>query len=361
MTQLDETERDALVLRYFEDRSLREVGQELGISEDAARMRVNRALEKLRTVFATQGITVTSVLLGGVLAASTTTAAVPAGLSAAILAAALAGAGAAATTATHAILVSMFSVKTFTAAVGAALLAGTGIYLVQQGQIDRLKAENQEIVLQRQQSAAAQEAASRAAQAAKEELARSGKDNAELLRLRNEVGQLRRERDARQRAAQQAPLSASAGQPAADAGPHISKDQLAFAGYATPEAALRSVFWALANGKYEQAMAGVTPEVLQHDKLKDPQGWEQFRSGMNPAALPLKGMQIVAQKALAEGKVELEVRLDYDLGQSSNAGTPPCLMIERMVKVGNGWKVGSGSRQYDDTWNQDGRVEVLAK
>ena len=240
MTELDENERDALVLRYFEDRSLREVGLELGISEDAARMRVNRALEKPRTVFANQGITVTSVLLAGVLAASTT-AAVPAGLSAAILAAALAGAAAAATTATHAILMSMFSVKTFTAAVGAALIAGTAIYLVQQRQIDRLRADNQDLVAQRQHSAAEQEAASRAAQAAKEELARLQKDRTELLRLRNEVGQLRREREAaRQRASQQADAQRSA----ANAGRYVSKDQLIFAGYATPEAALESMTWA---------------------------------------------------------------------------------------------------------------------
>jgi hypothetical protein len=66
-----------LFLRYFEDRSLREVGQERGI-EDATRMRVNRALEKLRTACAAQGVIVTSVLLASVLAASTTSA-IPAG------------------------------------------------------------------------------------------------------------------------------------------------------------------------------------------------------------------------------------------------------------------------------------------
>ncbi len=53
-------------------------------------MRVNRALEELRTVFAAQGMTVSAVLLGTTLTASTD-AAVPAGLSAAILAANLAG------------------------------------------------------------------------------------------------------------------------------------------------------------------------------------------------------------------------------------------------------------------------------
>ena len=62
--ELEEADRDALVLRYFEDRSLREVGRELAISEDATRMRVNRALERLRTIFARRGITVTSSSVG---------------------------------------------------------------------------------------------------------------------------------------------------------------------------------------------------------------------------------------------------------------------------------------------------------
>ena len=57
MTELDQAEHDVLVLRYFENRSLREVGQVLGVSKDAARKRVNRALEKPRTAFAAQGIT----------------------------------------------------------------------------------------------------------------------------------------------------------------------------------------------------------------------------------------------------------------------------------------------------------------
>ncbi len=144
---------------------------------------------------------------------------------------------------------SMFSAKTFTAVLGAALLAGTGVYLVQQRQIQRLRADNQNLIAQRQHSAAEQETASRAAQAAKEELARLQKDNTELPRLRNEVGQLRRDRDAaKQRSKQPATPSAGSGQSAANPGRYISKDQLASVGYATPEAALELMTWAMMNG-----------------------------------------------------------------------------------------------------------------
>ena len=48
---LREKDRRAIVLRFYEGRNLREVGLALGASEDAAKKRVNRALEKLRNFF----------------------------------------------------------------------------------------------------------------------------------------------------------------------------------------------------------------------------------------------------------------------------------------------------------------------
>ena len=51
MLRLGQTDRAALVLRFFEGRSLNEVGVALGASEDAAKKRVNRAVEKLRKFF----------------------------------------------------------------------------------------------------------------------------------------------------------------------------------------------------------------------------------------------------------------------------------------------------------------------
>jgi RNA polymerase sigma factor (sigma-70 family) len=53
-------DRDAILLRYFQGQSLREVGTAMGVSEDAAKQRVSRAVEKLRTWFAGQGLAVPS-------------------------------------------------------------------------------------------------------------------------------------------------------------------------------------------------------------------------------------------------------------------------------------------------------------
>jgi RNA polymerase sigma factor (sigma-70 family) len=56
--ELNESERDALLLRYFKNEDLRTVGVTLGISDDAAQKRVSRAVERLREFFAKRGITV---------------------------------------------------------------------------------------------------------------------------------------------------------------------------------------------------------------------------------------------------------------------------------------------------------------
>jgi RNA polymerase sigma factor (sigma-70 family) len=56
MTGLGEKDRNAIVLRFFENKSLGEVGSALGASEDAAKMRVNRALEKLRKFFSNRPV-----------------------------------------------------------------------------------------------------------------------------------------------------------------------------------------------------------------------------------------------------------------------------------------------------------------
>jgi RNA polymerase sigma factor (sigma-70 family) len=61
--RLGEAERDALLLRFFEEQPFHKVGDVLGISEEAARKRVDRSLEKLRTFFSRRGFTITTAVL----------------------------------------------------------------------------------------------------------------------------------------------------------------------------------------------------------------------------------------------------------------------------------------------------------
>ncbi|MCW5559375.1 MAG: sigma-70 family RNA polymerase sigma factor, partial [Verrucomicrobiae bacterium] len=61
--RLGETDRNALLLRFAEGRSHREVGQTLGVSEEAAKKRLQRALEKLRGLLGAHGAPVSALAL----------------------------------------------------------------------------------------------------------------------------------------------------------------------------------------------------------------------------------------------------------------------------------------------------------
>src|SRR5438445_1204918 len=89
--ELNEGDRDALLLRYFERKSAREMAQALGTSEEAAQKRVSRAVERLREFFAKRGIAVGVSGLVAVISANAVQAA-PLGLVVAISGAALSSA-----------------------------------------------------------------------------------------------------------------------------------------------------------------------------------------------------------------------------------------------------------------------------
>ena len=86
---LNEKDRNAIVLRFFNGRKLSEVGAALGTSEDGATKRVNRAVEKLRDYFTKRGVVLSAATLTAIMAANSVQAA-PAGLAAASLAGAAA-------------------------------------------------------------------------------------------------------------------------------------------------------------------------------------------------------------------------------------------------------------------------------
>ena len=92
LAELPEPDREALLWRFFDRQTAREIGVRLGTSEDAAQKRVSRALEKLRTVFVARGLAVPAASFGGVLMVHAVQTA-PISLARSITAAALAGAG----------------------------------------------------------------------------------------------------------------------------------------------------------------------------------------------------------------------------------------------------------------------------
>ena len=89
LASLGETDRQAVLLRFFENKSLAEVGSRLGTGEDTARKRVTRALEKLHHYFTKRGVNSTTAIIAGAISANSVQAA-PVALANSVTAVALA-------------------------------------------------------------------------------------------------------------------------------------------------------------------------------------------------------------------------------------------------------------------------------
>lgn len=83
LSELVEADRHALLMRFFERRTAREIGNYFGVSEEAAQKRISRAVERLRALFARRGIAVSDSGLVAALAVSAVGTA-PSGLAATI-------------------------------------------------------------------------------------------------------------------------------------------------------------------------------------------------------------------------------------------------------------------------------------
>ncbi len=90
MAQLGEKDHNALVLRFFEGRNFKNISETLGTTEAGAKMRVNRALEKLRKFFISRGITIPAAAIAGAISANSVQAA-PLGLATSVTVAAVKG------------------------------------------------------------------------------------------------------------------------------------------------------------------------------------------------------------------------------------------------------------------------------
>lgn len=193
LDQLAPVDRDALLLRFFEQRSLKEIGAALGSGEEAARKRVTRALDKLRSLLARRGVTTTASALSVAITTHGIQAA-PAGLSSTIVSTSLAAgvAGANGFTAFK-FIQTIIMTKLKTAALVVAIAAGIVTSIVQSKGNQKLRAENH--ALQEQNQLLDQlrneneRLSNQVAQAGPSSLAKD--QLAELLRLRGEATRLR--------------------------------------------------------------------------------------------------------------------------------------------------------------------------
>ena len=201
MHALDDTDRTAVLLRYFENKSLREVGAAIGVGDDAAQKRVSRAVERLREFLAKRGVTVGATGLVILISANAVQSA-PVGLATTIaVAVALTGTAVQTSTviaATKTIAMTTLQKTVITAALAAAI--GTGIFEAHQA--SQLRGQNQ--TLQQEQSLLAGQIQQLQQERgdltnrltsllAENKQLSSGRNATELLKLRGEMTRLQNE------------------------------------------------------------------------------------------------------------------------------------------------------------------------
>lgn len=191
LAELAEGEREAILLRYFEGRDYASVGARLHLADNAARMRVERAVEKLRTLLARRGVTSTTAALAVALA-NQAVAAAPAGLAAAVTGVALAGGGAiAAATGGGAAAATFMSISKLQLGLSGALaIAGATGFVIQANTNSELRAEVARLSQETSSATTLQRDNDRLARTAAE-VTEMRSDDAEFARLQEEATALR--------------------------------------------------------------------------------------------------------------------------------------------------------------------------
>ena len=132
LDRLGETDHNAVVLRFFEDKTFPEIAAALGTSEAAAKMRVARSLEKLKKILSQDGVALSATVLAGAVTANAVHAA-PTALAAKV--SVLAAKGAATTTTITTLVKGTLKIMAWTKAkmaivVASGLIMATGISVV---------------------------------------------------------------------------------------------------------------------------------------------------------------------------------------------------------------------------------------
>ncbi len=340
--ELTEPERDAVLLRYFQRQSARNMAQTLGISDEAAQKRVSRAVDRLREFFAKRGATVGASGLAVVISANAVQAA-PVGLALTITtAAALTGTTlATTTTVTAAKTIAMTTLQKTIVAATIAALAGVGIYETRQAALLRSQVESLEqqtpLLAHVQKLQTERDSATQQLAGLSEELTRAKKGNLELLKLRSEVGLLRQQTNRLGKLSEALATTLASANSPGDAlqQTNFPRDSWTFAGLATPEDTLQSFMWAKNRGDVATAFATATPELAQEQKdlyFKDKTD-EEIAALMMDSAQKQTGFQILKKMVAADDQVVFQVHID-NMPERAYA-------LLTLKKIADEWKVSS--------------------
>lgn len=344
MSQLAQADRDALLLRFFERKTARQIGEQLGLSEEAAQKRVARALDRLRSSFSKAGLAVPSTTLGGIISVQAVQAA-PVGLAATVTAGALCTTGA--NTGAISLLKFMTLTKLKTGIVGAALAAAVSIPVIQQHSLAKLRLHVAAIEMQKQQRAEwdrlqAENGQLAALQVDSAELQRLRQEHSEALRLRAEIAgthqvinEFSRNRadEKWKRSAFSSPVlrvATEVGEPFAANG-YFPAEGWSNVGAATPESSLQTALASTRSGNAQELLGlleisrEVSSKLASQLKTDD---WKQFP--WNSA----KGIKVESK-----GGVDQEGKVEYVCEFNLESDRPLARTHFYLIRVGDEWKL----------------------
>ncbi len=304
LDELDDPDRHALLLRFCQQRSFAEVGAALALSDDAARKRVDRALDRLRGALARRGVTSTAAGLAVLLGAHAVVN-VPSALAATVAAVSLAGTAAAGGVGAQLIqLMTAAKLKLVAAAVIATavgtplvlqhranetLLAENAALRRQTAQLDKLRADNERLTAQLEADAA-----------------RPSAEHEELMRLRGQVGVLRQQLA---EVAQTKPAAPTASEGASsNASTYMPSTNWTNLGFNTAHDATISFLWALRSGNdsvYKAAFGKTNADFAF------PIAWAN-------ALAAVKGSQVSQVYESPDGTPTVSVVSELDNGETAN-------------------------------------------
>jgi RNA polymerase sigma factor (sigma-70 family) len=345
MAALEDSDRTAVLLRYFENKSLREVGQRLGTSEDTARKRVSRAVERMRNFFSKRGVSIGASGLVVVIAANAVQAA-PTGIAATICATAALTGTTFATTATSTVTKTIIMTTLQKTLITAAFVAtvGAGIHEARQAsalraRVQVLQEQASPIATQIQQLTQDRDAATQRIASLSEELKRLNSNTGELLRLRSEAGRLRQQTNELGKLVRNWAVAKTPADPSEPTS--FPRDSWANVGLATPEAAVQSYMWAKSNGDVKTAFASATPEMEKRVRemyFKD-KSEEEISTLLIDSSKNQTGVQIQKKMVVADDQVIFQAHFD---------GWPDkTYSILTMKKIDGEWKVSNAEERAD--------------
>ncbi len=319
LAELNAADRDALLLRFFERKTARQIGARLGLSEEAAQKRVVRALDRLRQVFAARGIAISSTTLGSIMGAHVIEAA-PSALAVGISQFALtAGSatiapGAAAWFHHFASQIAMTKVQTsiLVVATSAALLP-IGL---EQMELNKLRAELAAAGAARKLPAPVQ------SESIPSGLATSTSEEDEIARLRREAERLRLQ-IATQGGERKASGRARPGPTLLKIGQSVPLSELVFAGNDTPAAALQSIVSFQRDGDLEAFLeiALLPPDKAAeiHQLMASAERREELRNRLADEVRGTAEVEILAEKRLNERRMQVVYKATKQNEVSTNS------------------------------------------